>query len=61
MTPTFALRIHLFLKAVDLFMDLRQFELAKEYAVKSETHDVKNLIAQEADWAKNTNDSQAAW
>ena len=44
-----------------MFMDLRQFDLAKEFATKSEKHDVKHLIAKEADWAKNTNDSQAAW
>ena len=49
------------LQAVDMYMDLRQFDLAKEFAVKSEKRDVKELIAQEADWAKNTNDSQAAW
>ncbi len=42
-------------------MDLRQFEQAKEFALKSETLDVKHLIAKEADWAKTTNDAQAAW
>ncbi|XP_064399631.1 intraflagellar transport protein 122 homolog isoform X2 [Halichondria panicea] len=47
-------------KAVELFMDLRQFEQAKEFAVKSETLDVKHLIAKEADWAKTTNDAQSA-
>ena len=44
-----------------MYMDLRQFDLAKEFVVKSDKHDVKELMAQEAAWAKNTNDSQAAW
>ncbi len=42
-------------------MDLRMFDRAKEFAVKSDKHDVKELISKEADWAKNTNDAQTAW
>ncbi len=44
-----------------MFMDLRQFDKAKEFAIKSDKHDVKELITKEADWAKDTNDAQTAW
>lgn len=44
-----------------MFTDLRQFDLAKEFASKSSQNNVKHLITKQADWAKTTNDPQAAW
>ena len=44
-----------------MFTDLRQFDLAKEFLVQSDQQNARHLITKQADWARTTNDPQAAW
>ena len=48
-------------QAVDMFTELRQFDLAKEYMKFKDQDDMTKLITQQADWAKITNDPESAW
>ena len=48
-------------QAVEMFTDLRQFDLAKEFLVQSDQQNARHLITKQADWARTTNDPQAAW
>ena len=41
-----------------MFTDLRQFEQAKEFVSTAEN---RQLITKQAEWARTTNDPQAAW
>ena len=47
-------------QAVEMFTELRDFELAKKFMANS-SKDASDLIALQADWAMTTNDPQAAW
>merc|ERR1739838_1163322 len=47
-------------KAVDMYTDLRMFELAKEYVESTNPNEHKQLIAKQASWAKNTNEPREA-
>jgi len=47
-------------KAVEMFTDLRQFNLAKDFLGGSGKKNVKDLITKQADWARTTNDPQSA-
>nr|XP_026691357.1 intraflagellar transport protein 122 homolog [Ciona intestinalis] len=47
-------------KAVDMYTDLRMFELAKEYVETSDPVEHKQLMAKQANWAKNTNEPREA-
>ena len=44
-----------------MFTELHQFDLAREFMHSRDQEDMKYLMAQQADWAKTTNDSEAAW
>ena len=46
---------------MEMFTDLRQFDLAKDFLGGSNQKNVKELITKQADWARTTNDPQAAW
>ena len=48
-------------QAMEMFTDLRQFDLAKDFLGGSNQKNVKELITKQADWARTTNDPQAAW
>ena len=48
------------MKAVEMYTDLREFDLAKKYMATSNM-EAKELIAKQADWALNTNDPNVAW
>uniref|UniRef100_H2Z1N3 Intraflagellar transport protein 122 homolog n=1 Tax=Ciona savignyi TaxID=51511 RepID=H2Z1N3_CIOSA len=47
-------------KAVDMYTDLRMFELAKEYVETTDPSERKQLMAKQANWAKNTNEPREA-
>ncbi|XP_065909716.1 intraflagellar transport protein 122 homolog [Dysidea avara] len=47
-------------KAVEMYTDLREFDLAKEFMMESDTQDVKQFITKQADWCKTSNDPSAA-
>ncbi|CAK8675911.1 intraflagellar transport protein 122 homolog [Clavelina lepadiformis] len=47
-------------KAVDMYTDLRMFELAKDYVESSNPTKHKQLIAKQASWAQNTNEPREA-
>ena len=49
-----------FLQAVEMFTELRDFELAKKFMTSS-GKEASELIGMQADWAMTTNDPQAAW
>ena len=54
------------LKAVEMFVDLCQFELAKQImgdpAMENDKpKEVELLITKQADWAKTKNDPEKAW
>jgi len=49
-----------FPQAVEMFTELRDFELAKKF-MSNTGKDASELIAMQADWAMTTNDPQAAW
>ena len=49
---------HHIIQAVEMYTDLREFDLAKEFMV--ETEDVKQFMTKQADWCKTTNDPTAA-
>ena len=43
-----------------MYTDLREFDLAKEFMMESDTQDVKQFITKQADWCKTSNDPSAA-
>ncbi|KAH8031379.1 hypothetical protein HPB51_016563 [Rhipicephalus microplus] len=47
-------------KAVDMYTDLRMFELAQEYLGSDETLDTRQLMLKKAEWARSINDPKAA-
>ncbi len=47
-------------QAVEMFTELRDFEMAKKFLSLS-GKGASDLIALQADWAMTTNDPQAAW
>jgi len=47
-------------RAVDMYTDLRMFQLAKEYVESTNPAEHKQLIAKQASWAKNTNEPREA-
>lgn len=47
-------------QAVEMYTDLREFDLAKEFMMETETQDVKQFMTKQADWCKTTNDPTAA-
>ena len=50
------------IQALEMFSDLRQFELAKEFIGASDQKNVKQLIRKQAEWCRSTNDPRsAAW
>ena len=48
------------IQAVEMYTDLREFDLAKEFMMETETHNVKQFITKQADWCKTTNEPTAA-
>ncbi|KAB7503457.1 Intraflagellar transport protein [Armadillidium nasatum] len=46
--------------AMDMYSDLRMFDLAQEYLTSEDTADRKQLIKKKAEWAKNINEPRAA-
>ncbi|XP_050737940.1 intraflagellar transport protein 122 homolog [Eriocheir sinensis] len=46
--------------AMNMYTDLRMFDLAQEYLGSDETVDRKQLIRKKADWARNINEPRAA-
>ena len=44
-----------------MFTDLRQFDLAKEFLSTGAQDGTRELITKQAEWAKDTNDPEAAW
>ncbi|CAL4124428.1 unnamed protein product, partial [Meganyctiphanes norvegica] len=46
--------------AMNMYSDLRMFDLAQEYLGSDETVDKKQLIKKKADWARNINEPRAA-
>ena len=44
-----------------MFTELRLFDLAREFMRSRDQEHMKTLMAQQADWARTTNDSEAAW
>lgn len=47
-------------QAVEMYSDLREFDLAKEFMMETDTTDVKQFMTKQADWCKTTNDPAAA-
>lgn len=47
-------------KAMNMYTDLRMFDLAQEYLKSDDVKDKKMLIKKKADWAKNINEPRAA-
>ncbi|XP_077972109.1 intraflagellar transport protein 122 homolog [Styela clava] len=47
-------------KALDMYTDLRMFDLAKEFVGSGDPMEQKQLIAKQADWAQNTNEPREA-
>lgn len=43
-----------------MYTDLREFVLAKEFMMETDTQDVKQFMTKQADWCKTTNDPTAA-
>ena len=52
-------------QAVDMFTDLRQFDLAREFMSQREhkggREGAREIITKQAKWAKDTNDPETAW
>ena len=48
------------IQALEMFSDLRQFELAKEFIGASDQKNVKQLIRKQAEWCRSTNDPRSA-
>ncbi|XP_045581276.1 intraflagellar transport protein 122 homolog [Procambarus clarkii] len=46
--------------AMNMYSDLRMFDLAQDYLGSDETVDRKQLISKKADWARNINEPRAA-
>ena len=46
--------------AMNMYSDLRMFDLAQEYLVNDDAIDKKQLIKKKADWARNINEPRAA-
>ena len=54
------------LQAVEMYTDLRQFDMAKQYLSPrggrgGGVSDSRELLSKQADWARNTNNPHAAW
>ena len=58
------------LQAVEMYTDLRQFDMAKHYLSPGGgrgggggggVSNSRELLSKQADWARNTNDPHAAW
>lgn len=47
-------------KAVEMYTDLREFDLAKQFMMETEEQEVKQFMTKQADWCKTTNDPTAA-
>ncbi|KAI0240368.1 intraflagellar transport 122 [Lamellibrachia satsuma] len=47
-------------RAMNMYTDLRMFELAKEFVGAGDPTDKKNLIKKQADWARNINEPRSA-